>query len=317
VIDECVTVPIKELVRGDSPRTNGEDIDHVRLLASIEAELPPIVVHKATKQVIDGAHRLRAAELRGQRTVRVRYFDGTASDAFVLAVELNCAHGLPLSLSDRTSAAGRIVESHPQWSNRKVAEVTGLAANTVGAIRKRSMVHSAQSERRVGRDGRTRPTDGSEGRRRAGEYMTAKPDASLREVAMAAGISVSTAADVRARLSRGELATTKRQRTGQKPRAVLETTSAGLGTIMHTLRRDPSLRFTDSGRLVLRLLDACAIDENQWENLITQVPAHHQVTIARLARECARIWQTFADRLARHSSRIDHDASATPPGAAG
>jgi hypothetical protein len=52
-------------------------------------------------------HRLRAAVANGQEAVDVRYFDGSAADAFLRAVEANVKHGLPLSLADRRAAAQR------------------------------------------------------------------------------------------------------------------------------------------------------------------------------------------------------------------
>jgi transposase-like protein len=57
---------------------------------------------------------------------------------------------------------------------------------------------------RVGRDGRVRPVNGDEGRLRAVEVLTQRPDASLREVARIAGISPATVSDVRKRLAAGE-----------------------------------------------------------------------------------------------------------------
>ena len=66
--------------------------------------------------------------------INVTFFDGSEKDAFVLAVESNVQHGLLLTLSDRTAAAGRIVNSHPEWSDRAVAAATGLAAKTVVRI---------------------------------------------------------------------------------------------------------------------------------------------------------------------------------------
>ncbi|MDW5328858.1 ParB/RepB/Spo0J family partition protein [Plantactinospora sp. KLBMP9567] len=121
----------------DSPRLAGEDPEHVRLLAGIEASLPPILVHLPTMRVVDGVHRLRAAQLRGDERIKAVFFDGDAEAAFVRAVEENNAHGLPLSLPDREAAAARIVASHPHWSDRAIAAATGLAARTVAGIRSR------------------------------------------------------------------------------------------------------------------------------------------------------------------------------------
>lgn len=105
----------------DSPRLSGENADHAQLLAQIEGRLPPIVVHRASMRVIDGMHRLRAARQRGDTHVDVHFFDGDAAEAFVLAVELNNAHGLPLSLADRKAAAKRIMVDQPRLSDGRIA----------------------------------------------------------------------------------------------------------------------------------------------------------------------------------------------------
>ncbi|WP_241827324.1 ParB/RepB/Spo0J family partition protein, partial [Streptomyces graminilatus] len=133
-----VKVPITSLRPSDSPRSAGEDPEHIRALAEFEAELPPIIVMPSTMQVIDGMHRLRATELRGANEIDVRFFEGEEKDAFVLAVESNITHGLPLGLGDRKEAAARILLSHPMWSDRAIGAATGLSAKTVGTIRCRS-----------------------------------------------------------------------------------------------------------------------------------------------------------------------------------
>src|SRR2546423_5542310 len=210
---EHAVLPIRSLLPADSPRLAGEDEEHVRLLAESYAELPPILVHRKTMRVIDGMHRLRAALLRGEESIKVRFYSGSEDAAFVLAVESNIAHGLPLSLADREAAAGRIVKSNPQWSDRAIAGVTGLSAKTVGVIRRGACADLPQLHSRIGRDGRVRPLNGADGRRRASEVFARRPDASLREVAGEAGISPGTARDVRERMRRGEDPIPPRQRT--------------------------------------------------------------------------------------------------------
>jgi N-acetyl-1-D-myo-inositol-2-amino-2-deoxy-alpha-D-glucopyranoside deacetylase len=89
--------------------------------------------------------------------------------------------------------------SHPHMSDRAIGHSVGLAA-----IRKGSSEEIPQSNARVGRDGRIRPLDSGADRRRAAELLAQHPDASLRDVARAAGISPATVLDVRKRLERGE-----------------------------------------------------------------------------------------------------------------
>ncbi|MEV4256382.1 helix-turn-helix domain-containing protein, partial [Spirillospora sp. NPDC049652] len=203
-IDEektVVRVEIAALSTRDSPRVLGEDPDHVEALAAVQDELPPILVHRATMNVIDGMHRLRAARLRGDDRIPVRFFDGDAADAFVVAVQHNIAHGLPLSLADRKSAAERIIASHPQWSDRRIASATGIAPGTVAEIRRRTR---GTADVRIGQDGRARPVNGVEGRRQAAELIRKEPGLSLRQVARAVGISPETVRDVRNRLNQGD-----------------------------------------------------------------------------------------------------------------
>ncbi|WP_432158502.1 ParB/RepB/Spo0J family partition protein [Streptomyces sp. bgisy153] len=198
-----VKVPITTLVTADSPRVAGEDSDHVKCLAESEQELPPIKVHRSTMRVIDGVHRLRAAQLRGQTDIAVRFFDGEREDAFVLSVAANTRHGLPLARADRLAAAGRILNLHPEWSDRAIALVSGLSTRKVADIRRHHAGATGASEVRVGIDGRARPVNRVEGRELAGELIKANPDASLRQIAKAAGISPATVADVRNRLRQG------------------------------------------------------------------------------------------------------------------
>lgn len=303
-------VPVRSLLSPDSPRLEGEDDAYVHLLADSEAEFPPLIVHRDTMRVIDGAHRLRAATLRGAVEIEVRYFDGSNADAFVLAVEANVAHGMPLSRADRKAAAKRIIVSHPQLSDRAIASVTGLAAKTVGTIRRCAAGDIPPLRTRVGRDGRARPLDTAGGRRRAMNLMRENPTASLRQIAAKAGVSQGTARDVRDRLARGESPVPTRRRRTSKPKEqdppgdVSERRSLAAGgspeyrtLLLERLKQDPSLRFTETGRRLLRLFDIHTRSELEWAQLLENVPAHCRGTVEELVRGCAEMWQEMALRL--------------------
>ncbi|MDQ2877154.1 MAG: ParB N-terminal domain-containing protein, partial [Actinomycetota bacterium] len=193
---EVTNLPVTSLRGTVSPRLAGANEGHARALAEMD-ELPPILVDRQTMRIIDGVHRVRAAVLRGQTTINAIFAEGHADDLFLLAVTLNTRHGLPLSLADRKAAALRIVSSRPDWSDHAIADAAGLAATTIAGIRRQcSTGASVQSNTRLGRDGRVRPVDGTEGRRRATAEVLAHPGASIREVAQAAGVSLGTAHDV-------------------------------------------------------------------------------------------------------------------------
>jgi ParB-like chromosome segregation protein Spo0J len=281
-----VSVPIANLSAADSPRLTGELEEHVQALAACTTELPPIVVHRRTMRVIDGMHRLQAARLRGETEIAVHFFDGDDNDVFPLAVQLNIAHGLPLSIADRTHAAARILDSHPHWSDRAIAELAKLAPSTVSAIRRCSTVQGAQSNTRVGRDGRVRPVDGEPGRQLVSELLKTNPDAPLREVAKAAGVAPSTAWRVRSAMRAGKPAAAPSQPTPRDRTA----------TLRH-LKQDPSLRFTESGRTLLRWLSTPAVELVNWPKVIADLPRHCGELIADLARQNAAAWQAMADRL--------------------
>jgi AcrR family transcriptional regulator len=312
-----VIVPIMNLMPADTPRIDGESDEHIRMLADIDADIPPIVVHRPTMRVIDGMHRLRAAMLRGEDTIEVRFFDGTEADAFVLAVELNSGHGLPLSQVDRSAAAARIVGSHPHWSDRVIATLTGVSAKTVAAIRSRATAEIPQLHSRIGRDGRVRPYSTAQGRRLAGKLMAETPDMSLRDVAKESGVSVGTVRDVRRRIGLGLDPVPPKQRMtelaeqGTERPAVLSLgtratvsipVADALPILLEQLKKDPSLRLSEVGRSLLRLLDAHSIPMATWTRLMESVPSHASAAVAGLAMSCADSWRQFAEQLGQRDS---------------
>lgn len=290
----------------DSPRLVGEDAERIRVLAESDRALPPILVQRTTMRVIDGMHRLGAARLRGLDEIDVVFFDGSDEDAFVMAVRANVAHGLPLSYADRESAVTRIVASHPDWSDRAIAATTGLSARTVAGIRGR-IAGLPQGTARIGRDGRVRPLDSTGGRRVASQLIASYPEASLREIARAAGISPATVRDVRERIQRGEDPVPRRlaknearanRRNGEPGSQDAERLSTQeRNAVLQNLERDPSLRFAESGRRVLRWLFQRVIAEEEWQEVAEAVPPHSVYILAGLARRCSNEWLEFAKQL--------------------
>nr|WP_030318148.1 ParB/RepB/Spo0J family partition protein [Streptomyces flavochromogenes] len=353
-------VPIASLDIAHSPRRAGLDVGHVRLLAESGTAPPPIIVQRDTLRVIDGVHRVKAARQLGHDTIEARLFDGTDEDAFVLAVELNSSHGLPLSLGDRTAAATRILMTHPAWSDRRVARTTGLSPSTVGNLRKRATVQIEHLDSRTGSDGRERPVNSASGRLKAGRVLTEQPNLSLREVARLAGVAPSTVRDVRDRLLAGE-EVVPRQRSGIRPGesptvpAAPSSPAAASGAsgssqppgasgpsqpsgtsrasgfpgfpgaprppaesdrargrpvparfvsrsfdrqaTLESLRNDPSIRFNDAGRELLRLLNLSSVEQASLERIVNHVPPHWAGTVAELIRNNAEAWTAFAAAL--------------------
>jgi hypothetical protein len=301
-------LPVSALLPADSPRLDGEDIEHTRMLARIEAKLPPIIVHRSSMRVIDGMHRLNAAIIRGDDLIEVRFFDGPEHEAFVLAVKTNIAHGRPLSLADRTRAAERIMSSHPTWSDRAIAAAAGLGARSVAEIRRKfeETADAGQGAKaRMGRDGRVRPLDHAEGRLKASEIIRDRPDASLRDIARSAGVSPATALDVRKRIQRGDEPVPQSPRRG--PTRTHQPKSDELGpdlvSLLRGLTSDPALRFSESGRNLLRWMLSRAIRPGEWRGISVEVPPHCTYIMANVARQCADQWLQVAGDLERRASK--------------
>jgi ParB-like chromosome segregation protein Spo0J len=318
-------VSIRSLRVIDSPRRCGENAGHIRALAESENELPPIIVHRSTMQVIDGVHRLRAAQRRGEEKIAARFFDGDAATSYVLAVEANIKHGLPLSLADRKAAAVRIVHWYPQWSDRMIASVTGLAGKTVARIREREARGGRPTEEvphldaRMGRDGRIRPRKGAEGRERAVSLILQNPNASLREIAQKAGISPETVRAVRNSLAQGGQSrrSLPQRVNGPVPAVVAMRAGAprwggeaaevagkdtGGSAAIRFLRGDPSFRSTDGGRAFLRMVSVSQALKAHCRSIIEKIPLHCLDRAADACRECAEIWREFAEAIDRQKN---------------
>jgi hypothetical protein len=276
-------VALADLRPGASPRLQGEDEAHARLLAAAPGELPPILVHRPTMRVIDGMHRVTAASLRGHRHILALFFDGLWDDAFVEAVRRNVTHGKPLTQQERERAAERILTTHPQWSDRVVAEACGMSPRTVARLRR--VVRPARSTVvRVGRDGRARPTDTTAGRLQAAEIMRERPEASLREVAELAGTSVGTARDVRHRLTSGRHPLPDRARALREPAA-------------YDWSQDRAVAVSACGDRFASWFQASAIERASWVRFVDVLPLSRLYLVSDESRRRAREWSAFAGAL--------------------
>lgn len=219
-------VPIDALTPGPYLRQAGTSAAHVKLLFGVagSSELPPILVQQHGWRVVDGLHRLEVARLRGDRTIKARFLDCTDGEALVLAIKSNTSHGLPLSKADRVRGAMRVLAEHPDWSDRAIAGITGLSAKTIASLRTQSAARPEPGDKRLGLDGKRRPVSAGDGRKRVAEYITAHPDAPLRQVARATDVSLGTVHDVSSRIRRGadpECTGRRAERAGRDTRPAL------------------------------------------------------------------------------------------------
>ena len=313
-------VAIRDLSPGDSPRQRGIDEAHVARLVECNTEFPPILVHRETMRVIDGMHRLSAAMRRGHKLVDVTYFDGDDHDAFILAVELNIKHGLPLSLSDRKAAALRILAADKNLSDRAIASKTGLSDKTVAKIRVCSGAEIPHVDTRRGRDGRVYPVGSIEARQRIMQLIVERPEATLREIAATVGVSSTTVSNVRKRLQTDrdsvhagtdaksgensdagtERSTMRLMSAGQATRptirAEIRATDINIKQALGRLSADPSIRGKESGRELLRWLSGYAIEISSLPET-TSIPSHRRELVALVVRQSARAWLELERRL--------------------
>jgi ParB-like chromosome segregation protein Spo0J len=315
---ESTKLEIAALVREGSPRSRGEDPTHIQRLVETEGPLPPILVHRPTMRILDGFHRVAAAIRKGMREIDVVFVDASAEAAFIVAVEANVNHGLPLSLGDRRAAAIRILGTHPGLSDRAIAKSTGLCAKTVAALRSAS-ADFQQLHERLGRDGRVRPLNASAGRQLAAELLASQPNASLREIAEASGISPGTVRDVRARMRRGDdpVPTSRggkydRLRSRRSRPSPGNTTNqtheaADVKPVLLMLSRDPALRMSARGRDILRWLYLHAVNGVDSTEIAQSVPDHCVEHLVEFASRCSANWAKIADDLSHCQQKLHFD----------
>jgi ParB-like chromosome segregation protein Spo0J len=254
-------------------------------------------------KIIDGFHRAAAARAKGFTHIDAYFVQAPEDELFMVAVRENVRHGLALSLPDRRAAAAKILSTHPNWSDRSIAGVTGLSDKTVASIR-RSTADHPQLNRRTGRDGRSRPTSPAAARQLTAELIRQQPEASLRDIAQQVGISPSTVRDVRIRLSRGQSPVPPPRPVPTPPDYPVsihagrrESAGPDMSTILNSLSRDPALRMSTSGRDLIRWLHSHAINPDEAQRIFASIPPHCADQLIEVAQRCATNWASIAQQI--------------------
>lgn len=285
---------VGELRNGAWVRSAGLDHDHVASLAEFGPRWPPILVRSGDGTIVDGHHRVAAARAIGLAQIRAESFVGTDAEAFCEAVQRNLKHGLPLRLEDRRNAAERLLSENATWSDRRIADICGLAPGTVSALRSRS---ATLSDKRVGRDGRARSVRPISDHMRIAETIAAHPDLSLRAIAREVGVSPETVRRVRRRLHQeeatvsGVLATARLSPQSQS--AVFSSPQLLGDSGRRTLESDAALASAPHGEKFTRWFAATDISD-EWESFMTDVPLSRIYVVADEARRRSRMWALFA-----------------------
>ena len=285
-LEEAV-VPISRLIFGQSPRHVAEDIDHARMLAEVIGLLPPILVHAETMEVIDGRHRVLAARLRGDTSIRARLFHGTTDEAYFVGVHENTAHGKPLNPAERRMAASRILKSRPDLSDRVVARICGLSHRTIAARRKSDPTSNVA--KRVGADGRARPLSSSDARQRAAELIIAFPEHSNRSIARSVGLSEGTVRDVRRHM--GRLAEASRESRIEQMASLSDPPARPDESQL------PEKGTVDDGALFARWMMAHSISQASWTDLLDDIPVFQRPQVIGEALRISDSWRDLAKQL--------------------
>jgi len=203
--------------------------------------------------------------------------------------------------------------SYPHWSDRSIGLIAGVSNKTVGKLRGCATEEISQLNPRLGRDGKVRPVSPANGRHRAAEFLSTNPRASLREIARKAGVSVTTARDVRQRIDNGESPLPDNLAKKVSPKKVGQSGAAaplanssrgprkhreGRGRdLLQRLRNDPSVRSSERGRELLRLLSTVVVAITACNEFAEAAPTHCSGTFAEIARKNARAWQEIAEKF--------------------
>jgi hypothetical protein len=296
---EVSTVHLSSLPVGHAWRAAGLDDARVTALARRYPRLPPILVRGDDHLVVDGAHTVAAARRLGMHVAYVRWFDGSWAEAAETFVLRNGTDGMPLTSEDRRSLMSSLLGAQPSWSDRRIAQVCGGSPKLVARLRRdltgKRQPHSV--EKRVGRDGRARPVRGGAMRERIVDMLERRPDASLRTVATALGVSPETVRSVRKELARPSPPSVDRS----EPHRVRETSIDDLleyrrrREVPAPWRADSAFSSTRSGTEFVEWFEATAIREEQGR--IEEVPLSRVYEIADEARRRAAFWTGFADSL--------------------
>ena len=130
---------------GVSPRATNQEA--VERYAAVFAELPPITVQRDTFALIDGRHRLEAAQKAASDFIRIVEADVDDAELAVRAFIANLEHGVAYVLSERVTGLKLLLQAEPyrSMSTNQLAKLVGLNYDTV-AKHKRGYVQTEVSE---------------------------------------------------------------------------------------------------------------------------------------------------------------------------
>lgn len=298
-LSELRLLSLSELKVDHGLREDGLDPHHVEALCELGGQWSPVLVWGPDNLVIDGAHRVAAAQRLGITTIPAQSFDGSMVDAFVESVQRNSKHGLPLTLRDRIRAARRIVRVLPEWSDRRIAKVCGLSSTTVGKVRHDASTSEApHAPTRVGIDGRKRPVEPGTTRQRVIQALERNPTGSLRTIAAVACASPETVRTVRKALQAHRVGeSTSADRPGPDATTVHERLSSTEKTnLLKYINGDSALTSCSNSERLLKWLESGSVVD-RWPDYVDLIPLGRVYELADEAMRLSEQWVSFARAL--------------------
>ncbi len=293
---EVVSVALADLSVSTSFREGGLNEEHVQRLVALAGHWPPVLVNRPDGLVIDGAHRVEAARVLGLDRVEAWYFDGDPDDALIEFVRRNVHQGLPLTLRERKRAADHVLAAHPEWSDRRIAELCAISPKTVGRLRGKKTVRPTggilqlDARTRIGRDNKWRPVHSASVRSRVAEALKEHPGASLRTVAKSVGVSPETVRIVRMNMEAGHAPDVAPEppQFGSVPR---------LPEASVSWDQDLALVSSEDGEDFVAWFDRTTLTNEECWHFLDSVPLSRIYEIADEARRRSEVWTQFAKSL--------------------
>jgi DNA-binding CsgD family transcriptional regulator len=236
--------------------------------------------------------------------VQVVLFDGSEEEARVEAIHGNTRHGLPLTLSDRKRAATWLIAEHTDWSDGRIAAICSISPKTVASLRRaQAPAGSVQGDRphaarRLGRDGKHQPVERALIRARVAEALARSPDASLRFIAVEAGVSPETVRTVRRSLGAGSAGSAQ----SASPLPTTQSMMVSARSVTKSVSDDGALAPTSATAQFAAWFDHHRIEDGVLRQYVRLVPTSRVKEVVDEARSRARFWAEFAARVEGRAS---------------
>jgi N6-adenosine-specific RNA methylase IME4 len=166
---ETVRIAISDVKRDTSAQPRCE-IDLATVADYAEAmragtTFPPVVVFEdgADHWLVDGFHRIQAAETAGLQEIAATVHPGTLRDAVLYSAGANAVHGLRRTSADKRRAVETLLKDPEwvKWSDREIARRCAVSVMTVSRAREVSLSQSDSERTYTTKHGTTATMDTS------------------------------------------------------------------------------------------------------------------------------------------------------------